>query len=265
MPDSYCINRLNSICDPPLAGLLPSCVTDRQTRSPHVTAQKERLWAGTMRKKTGSKIWCECTRILPNILRNFGWEMEDEWGESRWVKLDPIKKIPELMRSPLPTAIKVGCNGPRQFPPSHSEALSWASSRLHSYKSKQGWPFAFYVFFLFIPFALYHLRAKQIRSESCLFALNQRWFIMKLLGQNSYIYFHEWVIILGTSSSLQLRPTPLQGTDNVAWLDFSINAEKRSILQVDDFQVNSHCSGISRSCVLYYWALPLLCAIYVPG
>ncbi|KAJ7896928.1 hypothetical protein B0H13DRAFT_2275918 [Mycena leptocephala] len=34
-------------------------------------------------------------------------------GENRWIKLDPIKKIPELMGSPLPTAIKVGCNGPR--------------------------------------------------------------------------------------------------------------------------------------------------------
>jgi hypothetical protein len=37
-----------------------------------------------------------------------------DW-ESRLVKLDPIKKIPELMGSPLPTAIKVGRNGPRQM------------------------------------------------------------------------------------------------------------------------------------------------------
>jgi Tfp pilus assembly ATPase PilU len=41
------------------------------------------------------------------------------------VKLDPIKKIPELMGSPLPTAIEFSRNGPTAF------ALTvWASSRL---------------------------------------------------------------------------------------------------------------------------------------
>jgi hypothetical protein len=46
-------------------------------------------------------------------------------GESRWVKLDPIKKIPEPMGSSLPTAIEFNRNGPAAFP-----LTVWASSRL---------------------------------------------------------------------------------------------------------------------------------------
>jgi hypothetical protein len=37
-------------------------------------------------------------------------------GESRWVKLDPIKKIPELMEASLPTAINVSRKGPATLP-----------------------------------------------------------------------------------------------------------------------------------------------------
>jgi hypothetical protein len=60
-------------------------------------------------------------------------------------------------------------------------ALSWASSRLRSYKSKLGWPSIFY----FFPICAVSSPSKQIRSTS---RLNQRRFI---IGQNSYIYVHE--------------------------------------------------------------------------
>jgi hypothetical protein len=91
--------------------------------------------------------WLSCCQVL--LLQR-----------DRWVKLDPIKNIPELMGSSLPIS-KLSRNGPAARPPAHCLGqLALACTRINQNRID--------LFLYYSPRALYHQNRSKFKIFPCL-------------------------------------------------------------------------------------------------